>query len=181
MYHQHTNVRNIAKTRPVMQKWKFFLHLRHRSHAPKDLHFSRYDMHVTDQKSSVWVGVGGKILSWREWRIFVRSISSDGRFPATLSKIFLSSVPSICCVVSAVSSAHLLMSALALVTWDSVCNRAWMCSCISFKNLFKNEELIFTLIPFLPINTLPHIGSFRKFLLWTYIYTCRYIHVSNCL
>ena len=49
----------------------------------------------------------------------MRSVSSDGRFAATPSEILRSSVSSICCVVSSVSSARLLMPASTLVIWHS--------------------------------------------------------------
>ena len=81
--------------------------------------------------SSLWAGVSGMFLSWREWWTFIRSAYSDGRFAATPSEIFRSSVPSICCVVSSVSSARLLMQPLTLVTWYSACDGAWVCLCIS--------------------------------------------------
>ena len=84
--------------------------------------------------SSSWIGVGGMFLTWREWRTFLLSVSSDGRFAATPSEIFRSSVPSICRVVSSVSSARPLTPALTLVTWHSVYDGAWVCSCISSKN-----------------------------------------------
>ena len=49
--------------------------------------------------SSLWAGVGGMFLSWWEWRTFLRRVSSNGRFAATPSEVFRSSVPSICCAV----------------------------------------------------------------------------------
>ena len=90
---------------------------------------------------TLWAGAGGMLLSWREWRTFLRSVSSDGRFTAIPSEIFRNSVPSICCVVSSVYSARLLMPALTLVTWHSVCDGAWVCSCISSKNSSNIESL----------------------------------------
>ena len=93
---------------------------------------------------SLWPGAGGMLLSWRECRAFLRSVSSDGRFAASPSEIFRSSVPSICCVVSSVYSARLLMPALTLVTWHSVCDGAWVCSCISSKNSSNIESLTLT-------------------------------------
>ena len=55
---------------------------------------------------------------------------------------FLSSVPSICCVVSSVSAACLLMQALLSVNWNSVCDGVWVCSCTSSKNSSNGEGLI---------------------------------------
>ena len=112
--------------------------------------------------SSSWIGVGGMFLTWREWRTFLLSVSSDGRFAATPSEIFRSSVPSICRVVSSVSSARPLTPALTLVTWHSVYDGAWVCSCINLKiRLTVRWELDFSVtgIPYSPINTLPHTES----------------------
>ena len=95
--------------------------------------------------SSLWAGIGGLFLSWRELRTFLRIVFSDDRFAATPSELFRSSVPSICCVVSSVYSARFLMPALTLVTWHSVCDGAWVCSCISSKNSSNGESLTLTL------------------------------------
>ena len=95
--------------------------------------------------SSMWAGVGGMFLSWREWQTFLRNVSYDGRFAATPSEIFWSSVSSIFCVVSSVSSTRLLMSALTLVTWHSVCDGVWVWTCISSKNSSNRESLTLAL------------------------------------
>ena len=94
-----------------------------------DLHLSWYDTSVADQECFLSDGRFG----------------SDGRFAATPSDIFRSSVPSICSVVSSVSSGRLLMPALTLVTGHSVCDGAWVCSCISSKNSSNGESLTLAL------------------------------------
>ena len=73
---------------------------------------------------------------------FCKIASSNGRFAASPSDMFLSSVPSICCVVSSVSAACLLMQALLSVTWNFVCDGVWVCSCILSKNSSNGEGLI---------------------------------------
>ena len=86
------------------------------------------------EMSYLWAGIGYMIVSWRKWETFLLSVSSDGKFAATPSEIFRSSVPSIYCVVSSVSWACRLIPAWTLVIWHSVCDGAWVCSCISSKN-----------------------------------------------
>ena len=75
----------------------------------------------------------------------MRIVFSDGRFAATRSEIFRSSVPSIYCVVSSVYSARFLMLALTLVTWHSIFDGAWVCSCISSENSSNGESLTLAL------------------------------------
>ena len=88
-------------------------------------------------------------------------VSSDDRFAATPSDIFLSSVPSTCCVSSSVSPAFLLMADLTLVTWHSACSGAWVCLCVISKNLSNDESLTcVTLIPFWQLKALPYTKSF---------------------
>ena len=84
------------------------------------------------------------------WHVSVLTKTVDISAKLSLAKVgllhlhhmFLSSVPSICCVVSSVSAACLLMQALLSVTWNSVCDGVWVCSCISSKNSSNGEGLI---------------------------------------
>ena len=149
MYHQHTYVMNLPKTamRPVTRTSPTI------SSSPTPLSFTKKGSpfvvvrYVGGRSGmfSLWADVDGMFLSWRELRTFLGIVFSDGRFAATPSEIFRSSVHSIYCVVSSVYSARFLMPALTLVTWHSICNGAWVCSCISSENSSNGESLTLAL------------------------------------